>query len=164
VEVDNFGGFTRQFRLNLDPPELLRYGLGINDVINAINNNANAGGGRVARGDQGRSAVVFEVRGLRVRWRAASRNASPGGRAPSLGAAERHLVFAKRAAQEELKRMDVEIEFPGHKVGGLSVGKCGCSLDRARDTALNRDKDACILAGISRTVKMGHRGVSREAE
>src|SRR5262245_38853343 len=51
AEVDNFGGLTRQFRLDLDPTELLRYGLGINDVINAINNNtANAGGGRVARG------------------------------------------------------------------------------------------------------------------
>src|SRR6201993_1375223 len=60
AEVDNFGGFTRQFRLDLDPPELLRYGLGINDVINAINNNtANAGGGRVARGDQN-----FIVRGV----------------------------------------------------------------------------------------------------
>jgi cobalt-zinc-cadmium resistance protein CzcA len=60
AEVDNFGGFTRQFRLDLDPTELLRYGLGINDVINAINNNsANAGGGRVARGDQ-----TFNVRGV----------------------------------------------------------------------------------------------------
>src|SRR6202023_1417342 len=32
ADVDNFGGFTRQFRLDLDPPELLRYGIGINDV------------------------------------------------------------------------------------------------------------------------------------
>jgi heavy metal efflux system protein len=60
AEVDNFGGFTRQFRLDLDPTELLRYGVGINDVINAINNNtANAGGGRVPRGDQS-----FIVRGV----------------------------------------------------------------------------------------------------
>src|SRR5499425_781964 len=60
AEVDNFGGLTRQFRLDLDPTELLRYGLGINDVINAINNNtANAGGGRVPRGDQS-----FIVRGV----------------------------------------------------------------------------------------------------
>src|SRR5271170_3219247 len=60
AEVDNFGGVTRQFRLDLDPPELLRYGLGIGDVINAINNNtANAGGGRVPRGDQN-----FTVRGV----------------------------------------------------------------------------------------------------
>jgi heavy metal efflux system protein len=60
AEVDNFGGFTRQFRLDLDATELLRYGVGINDVINAINNNtANAGGGRVPRGDQS-----FIVRGV----------------------------------------------------------------------------------------------------
>jgi cobalt-zinc-cadmium resistance protein CzcA len=60
ADDDNFGGFTRQFRLDLDPTELLRYGVGINDVINAINNNtANAGGGRVPRGDQS-----FIVRGV----------------------------------------------------------------------------------------------------
>ena len=60
ADDDNFGGFTRQFRLDLDPTELLRYGLGINDVINAISNNtANAGGGRVPRGDQS-----FIVRGV----------------------------------------------------------------------------------------------------
>src|SRR5215468_9174542 len=53
AEVDNFGGLTRQFRLDLEPTELLRYGIGINDVTNAItNNSANAGGGRVPRGDQ----------------------------------------------------------------------------------------------------------------
>ena len=57
---DNFGGFTRQFRLDLDPTELSRYGLGINDVATAINSNtANAGGGRLARGDQS-----FVVRGV----------------------------------------------------------------------------------------------------
>jgi heavy metal efflux system protein len=60
AEVDNFGGLTRQFRVDLDPTELLRYGVGINDVINAINNNtANAGGGRLPRGDQ-----TFIVRGI----------------------------------------------------------------------------------------------------
>src|SRR5580704_4444108 len=60
ADDDNFGGFTRQFRLDLDPTELLRNGLGINDVINAINSNtANAGGGRVPRGDQS-----FIVRGV----------------------------------------------------------------------------------------------------
>ncbi|MBV9969399.1 MAG: efflux RND transporter permease subunit, partial [Xanthobacteraceae bacterium] len=58
--VDNFGGLTRQFRLDLDPTELLRYNVGVNDVINAINNNtSNAGGGRVPRGDQS-----FIIRGV----------------------------------------------------------------------------------------------------
>jgi cobalt-zinc-cadmium resistance protein CzcA len=53
VDVTNFGGFTTVYQLELDPKQLQHYGLGITDVINAINNNnANAGGGRVSRGDQ----------------------------------------------------------------------------------------------------------------
>jgi cobalt-zinc-cadmium resistance protein CzcA len=53
ANVDNFGGFTKEFQLVADPQRLLRYGLGMNDVINAINaNNGNAGGGRVSRGEQ----------------------------------------------------------------------------------------------------------------
>jgi cobalt-zinc-cadmium resistance protein CzcA len=53
VDDTNFGGFTTEYQLDLDPQQLQRYGLGISDVINAINNNnTNAGGGRVSRGDQ----------------------------------------------------------------------------------------------------------------
>jgi cobalt-zinc-cadmium resistance protein CzcA len=53
VDDTNFGGFTTEYQLDLDPKQLQHYGLGINDVINAIdNNNANAAGGRVSRGDQ----------------------------------------------------------------------------------------------------------------
>jgi hypothetical protein len=63
--------------------------------------------GRFFRGTKGKldrvGALWFEVRGLRVLWRAASRNESRGGRASSRGAAERYLVSPGRAAQEELK-------------------------------------------------------------
>jgi cobalt-zinc-cadmium resistance protein CzcA len=53
VDDVNFGGFTTEYQLDLDPKQLQHYGLGITDVINAINNNnTNAGGGRVSRGDQ----------------------------------------------------------------------------------------------------------------
>jgi cobalt-zinc-cadmium resistance protein CzcA len=53
VEDTNFGGFTTEYQLDLDPRQLEHYGLGITDVIDAINaNNTNAGGGRVSRGDQ----------------------------------------------------------------------------------------------------------------
>jgi heavy metal efflux system protein len=53
VDVANFGGLTTEYQLDLDPHQLQHYGLGITDVINAINNNNNnAGGGRVSRGDQ----------------------------------------------------------------------------------------------------------------
>src|SRR5271154_6992830 len=53
VDDTNFGGFTTEYQLDLDPKQLQHYGLGITDVINAVNNNnSNAGGGRVSRGDQ----------------------------------------------------------------------------------------------------------------
>jgi cobalt-zinc-cadmium resistance protein CzcA len=60
VDDTNFGGFTTEYQLDLDPNQLVHYGLGITDVINAINNNnTNAGGGRVSRGDQS-----YVIRGI----------------------------------------------------------------------------------------------------
>ena len=60
VDVTNFGGLTTEYQLELEPARLLQYGIGINDVIAAINaNNTNAGGGRVARGEQS-----FVIRGV----------------------------------------------------------------------------------------------------
>ncbi|HWZ47137.1 MAG TPA: CusA/CzcA family heavy metal efflux RND transporter, partial [Herbaspirillum sp.] len=53
ANVDNFGGYTKEFQLELDPAQLLRFGIAVNDVVNGINNNsAIAGGGRVSRGEQ----------------------------------------------------------------------------------------------------------------
>jgi len=53
VDDVNFGGFTTEYQLDLDAKQLEHYGLGITDVMTAINNNnTNAGGGRVSRGDQ----------------------------------------------------------------------------------------------------------------
>jgi cobalt-zinc-cadmium resistance protein CzcA len=60
ADIGNFGGLTRLYQLTLDPVELQRYNLGLNDVVTAINNNsANAGGGRLARGEQS-----YVVRGI----------------------------------------------------------------------------------------------------
>src|ERR1700735_1891550 len=53
VDDINFGGLTTEYQLDLDAKQLEHYGLGIADVMTAINNNnTNAGGGRVSRGDQ----------------------------------------------------------------------------------------------------------------
>jgi cobalt-zinc-cadmium resistance protein CzcA len=60
ANVDIFGGFTKEFQLELDPAQLLRFGVSVSDVINALNNNnANAGGSRITRGDQS-----YIVRGI----------------------------------------------------------------------------------------------------
>jgi cobalt-zinc-cadmium resistance protein CzcA len=60
ADVNNFGGLTKEFELELDPKQLQHYGLVLNDVVSAINaNSANAGGGRIARGEQS-----YVVRGI----------------------------------------------------------------------------------------------------
>lgn len=60
ADVNNFGGFTKEFRIELDPVKLQQYGVVLNDVVNAVNsNNSNAGGGRIARGEQS-----YVVRGI----------------------------------------------------------------------------------------------------
>ena len=60
VDVANFGGFTMQYQLDLDPVQLQRFGVGLNDVVTAINNNSsNAGGSRISRGEQG-----YVIRGI----------------------------------------------------------------------------------------------------
>jgi len=60
VNVDNFGGFTMEYQLELAPVQLERYGIGLNDVVTAISNNSsNAGGSRISRGEQG-----YVIRGI----------------------------------------------------------------------------------------------------
>jgi cobalt-zinc-cadmium resistance protein CzcA len=53
INVDNFGGFTKEFQLELDPAQLLHYAVSVNQVTAAISaNTSNAGGGRITRGEQ----------------------------------------------------------------------------------------------------------------
>lgn len=60
ADVNNFGGLTKEFELLIDPMRMQQMGVSLNDVTTAIaNNTANAGGGRVTRGEQN-----YIVRGI----------------------------------------------------------------------------------------------------
>ncbi len=60
ADVNNFGGLTKQFELQIDPLAMRRHNVFLTDVENAISQNtANAGGGRVTRGEQ-----TYVVRGI----------------------------------------------------------------------------------------------------
>ncbi|NIG54708.1 efflux RND transporter permease subunit [Chitinophaga sp. Cy-1792] len=60
ADVTNFGGITTQYQVELDPRKLEQYNLSLGDVQTAINNNnANAGGSVLTRGDLG-----YVVRGI----------------------------------------------------------------------------------------------------
>lgn len=53
VDVNIFGGPTREYQVQLDPNKLVSYGLTLGQVEQALtNNNINAGGGFIERGDQ----------------------------------------------------------------------------------------------------------------
>src|ERR1700730_4028975 len=53
VEVNIFGGPTREYQVQLDPGKLVSYGLSLAQVEQALsNNNINAGGGFIERGEQ----------------------------------------------------------------------------------------------------------------
>jgi cobalt-zinc-cadmium resistance protein CzcA len=50
-EVNSFGGFVRQYHVLVDPNRLLKYGITLQDVLEALEkNNANAGGNFVVKG------------------------------------------------------------------------------------------------------------------
>ena len=50
--VSNFGGLTTQYQLEIDPDRLLKYGLSLDDVQAALEeNNANSGGSMLSVGD-----------------------------------------------------------------------------------------------------------------
>jgi cobalt-zinc-cadmium resistance protein CzcA len=53
VDVNIFGGPTREYQVQLDPGKLVSYGLSLSTVEQALtNNNINAGGGFIERGQQ----------------------------------------------------------------------------------------------------------------
>ena len=59
-EVSNFGGLSKQFAVTFQPAQLERYGLTLNDLVEAIKtNNASAGGSALPRGSM--SFVIGHV-------------------------------------------------------------------------------------------------------
>jgi cobalt-zinc-cadmium resistance protein CzcA len=60
ADVENFGGITTQFQLELDPQQLTRFNVSLKSVTDAISaNNANSGGSVLARGELG-----YVIRGI----------------------------------------------------------------------------------------------------
>src|SRR6516162_3295744 len=119
VDDINFGGFTTVYQLNLDPKQLDRYGIGITDVINAVNNNnANSAGGRVSRGDQSyvirgvglirslpdiASTVVTQVNGAPVLVRDLGRN--------TLSHQERECILGKNNNPDTIEGIVLMLKY-----------------------------------------------------
>ena len=59
ADVSNFGGFEKQYAVLMNPAQLQRFGLSLNDVVDAIqSNNESAGGSVLSRG-----SMSFVIRG-----------------------------------------------------------------------------------------------------
>ena len=59
-EVNTWGGFTQEYQVTVSPQKLLQFGLTLNDVFNALqNNNSNFSGGIITHGPE-----QYMVRGL----------------------------------------------------------------------------------------------------
>jgi heavy metal efflux system protein len=60
ADVQNFGGITTQYQIEIDPAKLEKYNITLHDVVERINeNNANAGGSMIGRGD-----LTYIIRGV----------------------------------------------------------------------------------------------------
>lgn len=60
ADVQNFGGITTQYQIEIDPAKLEKYNLPLRDVVESINkNNANAGGSMIDRGE-----LTYIIRGV----------------------------------------------------------------------------------------------------
>lgn len=60
ADVQNFGGITTQYQIEIDPGKLVKYNISLADVIESIrSNNANAGGSMINRGD-----LTYIIRGV----------------------------------------------------------------------------------------------------
>jgi heavy metal efflux system protein len=60
ADIQNFGGITTQYQIEIDPKKLEKYDLPLGTVVESINrNNANAGGSMVNRGD-----LTYIIRGV----------------------------------------------------------------------------------------------------
>lgn len=60
ADVQNFGGITTQYQIEIDPKKLEKYNVTIGEVVERINkNNINAGGSMISRGD-----LTYTIRGV----------------------------------------------------------------------------------------------------
>jgi len=60
ADVQNFGGITTQYQIEIDPEKLEKYDISLSDVTESINkNNASAGGSMIDRGD-----LAYIIRGV----------------------------------------------------------------------------------------------------
>src|SRR5579863_6018694 len=173
VDDTNFGGLTTDYQLDLDPGQLEHYGLGITDVINAINNNnANAAGGRVSRGDQSYvirgaglmrslsdigSTVVTQVNGVPVLVRDLGRT--------TLSHQEREGILGKDSNPDTIEGIVLMLKYqnPSETLKGIHAKVVELNRKLARDGVRivpYIDRDDLVRATIHKVGRTILEGIS----
>lgn len=122
-EIASFGGFQKQYQINIDPNKLSYYKLSLSDVIRAVNTNNNEAGGRKFEMSgigyiiktTGYLNSVSEIENLSIR----TQNSIP--------VKIRDIATVQMAGESRLGIMDYNGE--GEAVGGIVVLRYGENAD-----------------------------------
>jgi heavy metal efflux system protein len=122
VDVNPFGGPTREYQVQIDPGKLVSYGLSLNQVEQALAaNNTNAGGGFIERGEQ-----ALNVRAV--------------GRMQTTDDIAATLVKVQNGTPVRVRDLGVVVQAPKVRLGQL-----GKTIRREDGTVINDDD---VVEGI----------------
>ena len=168
AEVINFGGHAKQFTVTLEPAQLERFGLTLQDVVEAVQaNNANAGGSVLRRGSmsfviRGRgsfativdieSTVVNTVDGTPIYLRDVATVES------RLDGARRHLQQGQGRRRGRRHRADAPRREP---VAGAASGSRAPSRSSTRPAARGRADRAVLRPHVPGRQHAAHRRPQR---
>jgi len=137
VDVNIFGGPTREYQVQLDPGKLVSYGLSLAQVEQALaNNNINAGGGFIERGEQ-----ALNVRAVGLMMNTADVGAT--------------VVKVANSTPVRVRNLGVVVQAPKTRLGQL--GK----TVRREDGAVINDDD--VVEGIVLLRKGAEAGATLDA-
>ncbi len=100
-EINTWGGYTKQYTVEIDPLTLRRYGLTVHDIVQQVSdNNANFGGGFIAHNEE-----QYTIRGI--------------GRATSIGDLEQIVIRSQNGVPVLLRDVAAVRERPYPRQGAI---------------------------------------------
>lgn len=145
-EVASFGGFQKQYQINIDPYKLNFYGLGLMDVLKAVRSNNNDVGGRKIE----LSGIGYIVRGLGYVHSLEDIENMPVGTQNSIPIRVKDIGVVQMGGDLRLGIFDQNGE--GEVVGGIVVMRYGENADKVIKDIKLKIKD--IEKGLPEGVKI----------
>jgi len=144
-EVASFGGFGKQYQINIDPYKLNYFNVPLMDVLNSIRKNNNDVGGRKFE----MSDMAYIVRGLGYIKNVKDIEDIPVGNYGSVPVRVRDVATVQMGGELRLGIFDVDGE--GEVVGGIVVMRYGENADAVIKDVKNKMKE--VEKGLPPNVK-----------